>query len=72
VPVIYKGVEVHLHRLDLFVANEIVVELKAVKELVTEHFAVVRSYQRAAGRKHGLLLNFAKPALKVKRVIASE
>ncbi len=72
VPVVYKGVEVHRHRLDLFVANKIVVELKAFKELVPEHFAVGGSYLRAARRKHGLLLNFAKPTLKVKRVIAPE
>lgn len=72
VPVVYKGVEVHLHRLDLLVANEIVTELKAVKELCPEHFAIVRSYLRAAQRDHGLLLNFAKPTLQVKRVIAKE
>jgi len=72
VPVIYKGVEVHLHRLDLFVANEIVVELKAVKELVPVHFAVARSYLRAAGREHGLVLNFARTKLEVKRAIARE
>ena len=33
VPVLYRGVEVGMHRLDLFVQGEIVVELKAVKEL---------------------------------------
>lgn len=71
VPVMYRGAEVGLHRLDLFVADEIVVELKAVKELVPKHFAVVRSYLRAVGREHGLLLNFAKPTVTVKRVIAS-
>jgi GxxExxY protein len=71
VPVVYKGVEIHRHRLDLFVANEVVVELKVVRELSAEHFAVVRSYIRATGHQHGLLLNFAKPTLEVKRVFAS-
>ena len=72
VPVVYRGVEVGLHRLDLFVADEIVVELKAIKKLLPEHFAVVRSYLRAVGRDHGLLLNFSKPTLEVKRVLARE
>lgn len=72
VPIVYRGVEVGLHRIDLFVADEIVVELKAIKELLNEHFAIVRSYLRAAGRDHGLLLNFAKPTLEVKRVFAGE
>jgi GxxExxY protein len=44
VPVVYRGVDVGLHRLDLFVADQVVVELKAVKDLSQEHFAVVRSY----------------------------
>ena len=70
VPVLYRGVEVGLHRLDLFVADEVVVELKAVKELSDVHFVVVRSYLRAVGRDHGLLLNFAKPTLQAKRVTA--
>lgn len=72
VPVLYRGAEVGLHRLDLYVADLIVVELKAIKALDDIHFAVVRSYLRATGRQHGLLLNFAKPTLEVKRVIASE
>jgi GxxExxY protein len=70
-PVLYRGVEVGLHRLDLFVANEIVVELKAIRDITDVHFAIVRSYLRAAGRKHGLILNFAKPTLEVKRVFAT-
>jgi GxxExxY protein len=66
----YRGVEVGLHRLDLFVANEIVVELKAVRDITDVHFAVVRSQLRAIGRKHGLILNFAKPTLEARRVLA--
>ena len=34
------------------------------------HFAVVRSYLRALRREHGLILNFAKPTLEIKRVSA--
>ena len=68
VPVVYREVEVGLHRLDLFVGDQVVVELKAVRELAPEHFAVVRSYLRAVGREHGLLLNFANVTLEIKRV----
>jgi len=68
VPVLYKGVEVALHRIDLLVFDRIVVELKAIKTLENVHFVVVRSYLRAIGRGHGLLLNFSKPTLEMKRV----
>ena len=70
VPVEYEGVEVGRHRLDLFVEGTIVVELKAIKNLENVHFAIAKSYLRAVGKEHGLLLNFAKPTLEVKRVIS--
>jgi GxxExxY protein len=66
----YDGEGVGRHRLDLFVEETIVVELKAIKDLEDIHFAVARSYLKAVGRKHGLLLNFAKTTLEAKRVIA--
>ena len=71
VRILCRDSEVGLHRLDLLVAALIVVELKAVKTLEDVHFAVVRSYLRATGREPGLILNFAKPTLEIKRVIAS-
>jgi GxxExxY protein len=57
------------HRLDLLVENRIVVELKAVKALDDAHLAVTKSYLSATGLEHGLLLNFARIVLEIKRVI---
>lgn len=70
VPIRYRDVEVGSHRLDLFVADQIVVELKATRDLTADHFAVVRSYLRAIQRQHALLLNFAHATLEVRRVIS--
>ncbi len=67
--VFYEGVEVGLHRLDLVVQNEIVVELKAIKGLEDIHFAQVRSYLKATGLHVGLLMNFNAPTLVVKRIV---
>ena len=60
VPVIidFEGVRVGQARLDLVVANELVLELKAVDKLHDIHFAQLRSYLRAAELRLGLLLNF--------------
>jgi GxxExxY protein len=71
ISVMYEGVEVGQHRLDLVIGGLIVVELKAIKRLDDVHFAVVRSYLRAMGMEHGLLINFAAPTLQVRRVIAT-
>lgn len=69
-PVIYDGkIEVGKHRLDLIVDKEIVIDLKAISELLPIHFAILKSQLRAAKRKHGLILNFAKVTLEAKRVI---
>jgi len=69
VRIYFDGEDVGAHRLDLFVENEIIVDLKAIKDFTDLHFAIVKSQLRAAGRRHGLLLNFAKPTLEIKRVI---
>lgn len=69
--VLFEGTEVGKHRLDLFVENEIVVDLKTIKCFDDVHFVVVKSQLRAAGRKHGLLSNFANVTLEAKRVICS-
>jgi GxxExxY protein len=69
IPVKYKKQEVGLHRLDLMVDDKIIVELKAVKTIEDVHFAVVKSYLKASGLNHGLIINFAKIKLETKRVI---
>ena len=72
VPVLYRGFEVGLHRLDFLVADRIVVELKTARQIENIHFVVVRSYLRATGCEHGLLLNFADTTLEVKRVTSGK
>ncbi|MDO9565514.1 MAG: GxxExxY protein [Candidatus Desulfaltia sp.] len=65
----YHGIEVGQHRLDILVENIIIVELKTVKEFADIHFAQLRSYLKATGLKVGLLLNFGRPTLEIKRVV---
>ena len=68
IPIYFHDVEVGIHRLDILIPDELVVELKAVKRLENVHYAVVRSYLRATGIADGLILNFAKPTLEIRRV----
>ena len=65
----YLDTEIGTHRLDIIVENKIIVELKATRELSDVHFAQLRSYLKATGLKIGLLLNFAKPTLEIKRIV---
>ena len=69
VTVFFEGEEAGVHRLDLIVEGEIVVELKAVRALEEIHFAQVKSYLKATGLHVGLLLNFNAPTLVIKRIV---
>ena len=40
-----------------------------VKELLDIHVAQLRSYLKATQLKTGLLINFAKPVIEIKRVV---
>ena len=66
--VLYREHHVGEHRLDFLVENAVIVELKAVTSLENIHFVIVRSYLKAAGLDHALLLNFAAAPLTIKRV----
>lgn len=69
VSVTYDGIVVGTHILDLIIEGKLILELKTVKGFDDIHFAQVRSYLRATGLKLGLLINFSKPRLIVKRVV---
>ena len=64
-PLSYKGLQFEEgYRIDLFVAGEVIVELKCVDTLLPIHDAQVISYLKLAGKKVGLLINFKVPLLK--------
>jgi GxxExxY protein len=65
VPVSWKGRELaNPLRLDMLVADSVIVEVKAVEEVLKVHKAQLLSYMRLADKRHGLLLNFHVPVLK--------
>ena len=70
VSVTYDGVVVGEFQTDLLVEGRVVVELKAVKQLDEVHMAQCLNYLRASGLGLALLLNFGRPRLEMKRVVA--
>ena len=54
---------------DLFVENELIIELKACKALAPEHTAQVLGYLRGANQRHALLMNFGSPQFEVKKYV---
>ena len=69
--VFYKGVKLSPKFIpDLFVFDEIIVELKAVKKLLPEHEAQLINYLAITGKKVGYLINFGhNGSLEWKRIV---
>jgi GxxExxY protein len=65
----YKGHSVGDYFADLLVEDVLVVEMKCVDRLASEHTAQCLNYLRASGRTVCLLINFRKPKVEWKRVV---
>ena len=58
IEVFYEGQKVGQYYADLWVGNQVIVELKAMENLVKEHEVQVVHYLSATGVEIGLLINF--------------
>lgn len=55
--------------MDFDAENKVLVEIKAVSELSEIHRAQMISYLKSSGRRVGLLINFGRIRLELKRII---
>ena len=58
IPVMYKGEQVGDFRADILVEKQIIIELKAVRELNPIHEAQLVNYLVATGLDYGYLINY--------------
>ena len=64
-PVVYKDVRLDCgYRLDIVVRRELIIEIKAVEQLLPIHEAQILTYLRLSGIRLGLLMNFNTVVLK--------
>ena len=64
-PIHYKGKQLPgNYRIDLLVAQQIILELKSVQKLEPVHDAQLLTYLKLANKRCGLLLNFNVPVMK--------
>jgi GxxExxY protein len=66
--IFYEGHQIGTRRVDFFVEQTIMVELKAVSQLNDLHLAQAMNYCQAYGLPIGLLINFGNKSLQYKRV----
>lgn len=67
--IFYKGKNVGIRRVDFFVEDKVMVELKAVIQLEDVHLAQAINYLEAYHIGVGLLINFGSRSLQFKRVM---
>ncbi|MFC1646011.1 GxxExxY protein [Candidatus Omnitrophota bacterium] len=65
----YEEIFLGDQRIDFLIENKVILELKAVSEITGIHIAQIISYLKAMNKKVGLILNFAKNKLEIKRTI---
>ena len=68
IDVYYDGISVGKYIADLFVEDSVIVEVKANSGLDDSQKAQCLNYLKATNLKIGLLINFGKPRIEIKRV----
>lgn len=66
--IFYRDQLIGTRRVDFFVENKVMVEIKAVAKLEDTHKAQAINYLEAYSLAHGLLINFGGVSLEFKRV----
>jgi len=67
-PILYKGEDIGTRRVDFFVEDQILVEIKALIKMENVHLAQAINYLEAFDKEIGLLINFGARSLEFKRL----
>lgn len=65
----YETIPIGKQRLDFLVENEVVVEIKSVSKIIKIFESQLISYLKASGKRVGLILNFGRKRLEIKRKV---
>jgi len=72
IPVYYKGSSVGTYYADILIDGSVICEIKAAAALDGTHEAQLLHYLKATGIKVGLLLNFGRPSVQIKRLVRTK
>lgn len=65
----YDSIKLGKQRIDFIVANEVVVEIKSVSKIIKIFGSQLISYLKATSKRVGLILNFGRKRLEIKRLV---
>lgn len=63
-PIFWDDVKLdHSYRMDLVVDDDIILELKSVSHIETQHCKQLKSYMSMTHKPYGMIINFSAPSL---------
>ncbi len=68
VPIYYKGEQIGKGRVDFFIEEKVMLEIKAFLQLENAHLRQAKNYLEAFNLQVGLLINFGGTSLEFKRI----
>ena len=68
IKIFYKDINLGFQVLDLVINNKIIIEIKAVSEILPIHQAQLISYLKATNYNLGILINFGSKSIQYKRL----
>lgn len=68
-PIFYGEIEVGKRRVDVLVGNKVIVEIKALSELIYTHLAQALNYLEVMNLEFGRIMNCGSKSLEIKRLI---
>ncbi len=65
----YENIDIGGQRIDIIVEDAIILELKSMSAICDAHKAQLISYLKVTNKRLGLILNFARSKLEIKRIV---
>ena len=70
IPVTYRGKPLDaVYRADFVCFNSVIVEVKAISDLIDAHSSQALNYLKATGLQRAMILNFGESRMKFRRVV---
>ena len=64
VPIFWRNIKLEEnYRIDLLINDNIIIELKATKQIISEHRKQLHNYMRLTHIPYGMIINFGMPSL---------
>jgi len=69
IKIVYEGIDIGKQKLDFIVEDQVILELKSTSKIIDLFQAQLISYLKASDLRVGLILNFGRKILEIKRLV---